>query len=405
MMIPALASPVPEQYEDHRPPIDPFISVIIPVRNEAAHIEKTLHQILHQHFDAKRFELMVIDGQSTDDTWAIVSNLQKAHDNLFLLTNPQRWSSAGRNVGVRAARGDIVVIIDGHCDLDNEDYLIHLAHAFERSGADCVGRPQPLDVPGANPFQQAIAIARSSRLGHHPDSFIYSDVESYVPPQSVAVAYRREVFDRVGLFDESFDACEDVEFNHRVAQAGFRCFFTPRVQVRYFPRENWRSLLRQMIRYGRGRMRLLLKHPDTATLGCMVPALLVGGLATGPIAWLSPWLLAPYLTGLTMYGLMVVGFSMALTWQAKNIRLFPWLPLVFVTVHVGAGLGLLQELFQGILKIGRGDHHIWSRVLLRPSSQPPQILAWRHRETSQVTEMLESSSKEPSADFPRSRAG
>jgi succinoglycan biosynthesis protein ExoA len=403
-MIPALASPVPKHYEDRRPSFDPFISVIVPVRNEAAHIEKTLYQVLHQHYDSKRFEVIVVDGQSTDDTWAIVNSLQKAHNNLFLQTNPQRWSSAGRNVGLRAVRGDIVVIIDGHCLLDNEDYLIHLAHAFERSGADCVGRPQPLNVPGANLFQQSVALARSSRLGHHPDSFIYSDVESYVPPQSVAVAYRREVFDRVGLFDESFDACEDVEFNHRVAQAGFRCFFTPRVQVRYFPRENWKSLLRQMVRYGRGRIRLLFKHPDTATLGCMVPALLVGGLAAGPIAWLSPWLLAPYLTGLTIYGIMVVGFSMALSWRAKNIRLFPWLPLVFVTVHVGAGLGLLQELIQGILKIGRGDSRNWSRVPPPSSSQPSQILAWRQRETFQVTEASESS-KEPSANFPRSRAG
>jgi succinoglycan biosynthesis protein ExoA len=404
-MIPALASPLLGEHEDRRPPIDPFISVIVPVRNEASHIEKTLHQILHQHYDSRRFEVIVIDGQSTDGTWAIVSNLQKAHDNLLVLTNPRRWSSAGRNVGVRAARGDIVVIIDGHCDLDNEDYLMHLAHAFERSGADCVGRPQPLDVPGANLLQRAIALARSSRLGHHPDSFIYSDVERYVPPQSVAVAYRREVFDRVGLFDESFDACEDVEFNHRVARAGLRCFFTPRVQVRYFPRENWSGLLRQMIRYGRGRMRLLLKHRDTASLGCMVPAFLVGGMALGPIALLSPWLLVAYTIGLAMYSLVVIGFSLSLTWRAKDLRLFPWLTLVFLTVHVGAGLGLLQELIQGVWKIGRENSRKGSRVFLRPSNQPSQILAWRHRQTSEVSETSEVSPMDQPRELPRSLAG
>src|SRR5207253_399201 len=100
-----------------------------------------------------------------------------------------------------------------HCELDNPHYLAELADAFTARGADCVGRPQPLEVAGAGRLQRAIAAARASRLGHHPDSHIWSDRAGFVPPQSVAVAYRREVFEVVGLFDERFDACEDVEFN------------------------------------------------------------------------------------------------------------------------------------------------------------------------------------------------
>jgi len=196
----------------------PFISVIVPVRNEADHIERSLLQILKQNYDPGQFEVIVVDGQSTDATWSIVNALQKDHANLHLLVNPLKWSSAGRNAAVRVARGEILVVIDGHCDLDEPDYLTHLAHAFERSGADCIGRPQPLEVPGSNLLQSAIALARSSRFGHHPDSFIYSDVERYVPPQSVAVAYRREIFDRVGLFDESFDAWFVMD------GVGFDCF-------------------------------------------------------------------------------------------------------------------------------------------------------------------------------------
>ena len=76
--------------------------------------------------------------------------------------------------------------------------VVSMAAAFERSGAACVGRPQPLDVTGAGPLQRAIAAARASRLGHHPASFIYAASEGFVPPQSVAVAYRRTVFDRLG---------------------------------------------------------------------------------------------------------------------------------------------------------------------------------------------------------------
>src|SRR5205823_12155287 len=118
--------------------------------------------------------------------------------------NPGRLSSAGRNQAVRVSRGAIVVLVDGHCEIDSRGYLRDLAHAFADSGADCVGRPQPLDVPGATVLQRAIAAARSSPLGHHPASYIYSSAERFVPPQSVAVAYRRAVFERVGLFDEGF---------------------------------------------------------------------------------------------------------------------------------------------------------------------------------------------------------
>src|SRR5947208_962494 len=82
-------------------------------------------------------------------------------------------------------------------------------------------------------LQTAIALARGSRLGHNPGSHIYSDQGGYVPPQSVAVAYQREVFVRVGFFDEAFDACEDVEFNHRLAQSGVRCYLAPELTVRY----------------------------------------------------------------------------------------------------------------------------------------------------------------------------
>jgi succinoglycan biosynthesis protein ExoA len=323
----------------------PFISVIVPVRNEEKFIAATLRQILAQDYDPRRFEVIVADGGSTDRTRAVVADLQKRYENLRLLFNPRRWSSAGRNVAVRAARGTLIVLVDGHCDLDNPNYLADLGSAFERSGADCVGRPQPLDVPGANRLQRAIAAARASRLGHHPDSHVYSSEEGFVPPQSVAVAYRRSVFERIGLFDEGFDACEDVEFNHRAAREGLTCFFTPRVRVRYHPRGTLAGLFRQMFRYGRGRVRLLRKHPETFTPGGFLPAAFLAGVALGPlIAWLVPALWLLYGGVLGLYGMTVLLFSVALSVKAREGGLLPMLPAAFLAIHCGAGAGILREL-------------------------------------------------------------
>jgi succinoglycan biosynthesis protein ExoA len=348
-VVPAPAQTIPWQPSQVREPSQrPFISVIVPVRNEEAYLGDTLRRLLGQHYDPSRFEVLVADGGSTDTTRAIVAAWQRDHPNLRLLENPRRWSSAGRNVAVRAARGDLIVLVDGHCELDSPTYLLDLADAFQRSGADCLGRPQPLDVTGASLLQRAIALARASRLGHHPDSHIYSDREGFVEPESVAIAYRRSVFERVGLFDETFDACEDVEFNHRLARAGLTCFFTPRLQVRYHPRGSLHGLFRQMNRYGRGRVRLLRKHPETFTLPGFLPAVFLGGLLAGPLlAAAFSWLGLLYLAGLTLYALVVLVFSISLALGRRDLGLLPLLPLVFFTIHAGAGAGLWCEALTG----------------------------------------------------------
>ncbi len=326
----------------------PFLSVIVPVRNEAAHITATLEQLFAQDYPVDRYEVLVADGESTDDTVALVEQLARSRPNLRLLRNPRRWSSAGRNVAARAARGEILVLVDGHCEISNRRYFADLVEAFHRSGADCVGRPQPLDVSGATILQRAIAAARSSRLGHHPASHIWSTQEGFVPPQSVAVAYRREVFDRIGWFDERFDACEDVEFNHRAAKANLTCWFTPRVLVRYHPRDSLPKLFRQLVRYGRGRVRLLRKHPETFSLAGFLPGLFVLGLLMGP--WLA-LLFAPlcglFVGALLLYVLLVVSFSLGLAWRHRQPCFMLLCPLVFLTVHLGAGWGLVWETVVG----------------------------------------------------------
>jgi succinoglycan biosynthesis protein ExoA len=321
------------------------ISVIMPVRNEARFIEQTLTQLVLQHYDPDRFEILVVDGQSTDGTPDLVQALAERHPNIRLFTNPRQWGSAARNIALRHACGDVVVIVDGHCEVNDPEYLQKLADAFERSGADCIGRPQPLDIAGASTLQRAIAAARASRLGHHPASFVYSSAETFVPAKSVAIAYRRAVFAKIGYFDETFDACEDVELNHRIDQAGLRCLFAPDVAVRYAPRATLGGLFRQLVRYGRGRVRLARKHPETISLGILPPPLLVAGLMAGlPLSFAAVWLAVIYVATVTLYAAVVLATSASLAWSLRHFRLVWCLPAVFLTLHVASGMGMLLEL-------------------------------------------------------------
>jgi succinoglycan biosynthesis protein ExoA len=136
-----------------------------------------------------------------------------------------------------------------------------------------------------------------------------------------------------------------VEFNHRAARAGLTCFFTPRVRVRYHPRGTLAGLFRQMFRYGRGRVRLLRKHPETFTPGGFLPAAFLAGVALGPlVAWLLPMLWLVYGGVLGFYGLTVLLFSMTLAAKNREVGLLPLLPAAFLAIHFGAGAGILREL-------------------------------------------------------------
>jgi succinoglycan biosynthesis protein ExoA len=239
----------------------------------------------------------------------------------------------------------VLLIVDGHCELENRSLLKNISAAFQRSGADCLGRPQPLEISEATPMQQAIALVRSSRLGHHPQSFIYANRECFAPAQSVAVAYRREVFEKVGYFDERFDACEDVELNHRIDKAGLKCFFTPSIRVRYYPRSSLRGLFHQLVRYGRGRVGLLHKHPESFALSSFLPALFLLGTLFGWIGgllWSPLWLV--YFGALGFYAGAILVESLLISLYQKQLRLLFRLPIIFLTVHLAAGWGVLADL-------------------------------------------------------------
>ena len=256
------------------------VSVVLPVLDEEKDIERLLAEVLEQEAPPGGFEVLVADGGSTDRTREIVRRLSAAHPNLRLVDNPRRLSSAGRNAGARAASGEYVLFLDGHCALPRRDYLVRLVEVFRSTQAPCLCRPQPLLDLADTPWAKAIAAARHSWLGHNPGSDIYRSTPAFTDPRSAGAAYARRTLVELGGYDERFDACEDVEFNHRVARAGGKSYLHPDLAVRYRPRHSLGGLWRQMHRYGRGRARLLARHPT------VVPWALVGatGIGLGVVA-------------------------------------------------------------------------------------------------------------------------
>jgi succinoglycan biosynthesis protein ExoA len=329
-----------------------YLSVVIPVRNEERFIADTLLSLINQEYPRNRFELLVVDGQSSDRTRDVVERIIRENHGvaISLLDNPGILSSSARNIGIRAARGKLISVIDGHVSIPDRFLFQNMERLKEANGALCLSRPAPLDVPGLNggkPYW--LAIARKSWLGHSTKSFIYSKYEGFVDPMSAGFAYDRSVFDKVGYFDESFDAAEDVEFHYRLKQAGILAYTAPELLIYSYPRESVAALFRQQIRYGEGRARLVKKHPEAFTKETLVPVGVFLVTITAPFALLLwPYVAVPA-SGLLVFFflyaaiLIVTGFAEAV----KRGRLFPafYVALAVWTTHYGLGMGFLRGYF------------------------------------------------------------
>jgi len=334
----------------------PAVSVVVPVRNEARHLGGLLDQILGQDYPPEQLEVIVADGGSEDGTAGIIAEYAARHpDRVRGVDNPGLRSSAGRNAGVAAARGEWIVFVDGHCTLPGRDWLRQqMAEAAGRQ-ARCLSRPQPLQAEKADSWQATIAHVRASRLGHGADSTIYdTHARGWVHPGSSGAAYQAAVFDQIGGYDESFDACEDVEFNERVAQAGMQAWQCPEAVVHYAARRSLDGLWRQMVRYGRGRVRLMRKHRQARSAAQWLPAawLLwlpvgVAGTALGS----GDWRLLNA-AGLALYAGALAAGAAGVGWRhgwRHGLRA----PAVYFTIHAGLGGGALREVFPQRAATGR----------------------------------------------------
>jgi glycosyltransferase involved in cell wall biosynthesis len=317
----------------------------MPVKNEIKALPKLLRALLDQDFES--FEIIVSDGGSTDGTREFVTDFARsARVPVSLVDNVKIRSGPGRNAGVRNANGEIIIFLDGHCSIPSPFLLRDTIAIFEETGADCLCRPQPLIAPIDSSTGKVIASVRASLLGHGRDSLIYNTTfAGFVDPASSGASYRREVFDKLGFYDEAFDACEDVEFNTRLRKSGMKAYTDPRLIVCYEPRTTIRALLRQMAYYGRGRVRLAMKHPDCFSLTQAVP---FGLLILLALTVLSLPFHSFIRTGLLMFaGLYLALVLIASAQLAKkySARYLWQAPLIYFAVHFGLGFGMLRELF------------------------------------------------------------
>jgi len=324
------------------------ISVVVAVKNEARYIKKCIDAVLEQDYPKERYEIIVVDGMSSDGTWKILKEQKKIHPSIKIFQNPKENAAAGRNIGIKNSKGDYIAFIDSDA-IAEKNWLKKIKEVFATTDAIGVGGPDVLP-PDSIPKSKAIGTIMSSPLasggGFNPSvQHIMSSHESYVehiPTCNLCV--KKDIFEKIGYFDEEFVKGQDLEFNTRLIMAGYKLFHSPKIKVFHYRKMHIHSFSRQIFKWAKAKAAIIKKH------GLQNPAYLfplfglIGLLALFFIALfldlLIPFAFLLFLGSLT-YIFAISSESLRLSVTKKNYILFPYGLLLFPLIHLSYTFGII----------------------------------------------------------------
>lgn len=313
-----------------------MLSVICPIYNEEKHIEACIQSVVAQDYPKDDLEVLFVDGMSGDRTREIVEKFCCAYPFIRLLDNPQRIVPTGLNIGIRAAKGDIILRLDAHAKYPI-DYFSVLVKRLQETDADNVGGLCRTLPAQDTPLCRAIAHAMSSPFGMGNSHFrIGTDKEMWVDTVPFG-CFRREIFDKIGLFDEELVRNQDDEFNGRIIQNGGKILLLPQVVIDYFARNSINKTAKMFYQYGLFKPLVNKKLQKPATLRQFFPPLFFAGILVGGLLSLFfPIIRWLYFGVLILYIMAGLFFGLKIQCRWPDIL---WMPAVFTTIHLSYGCG------------------------------------------------------------------
>lgn len=326
--------------------MQPGVSVVMPVLNEERDLPAAVDRVLSQDYPGE-LELILAIGPSRDRTHEIAEALAASDPRIRIVDNPARRTPAALNLGVAAARFDIVVRVDGHGEL-TDGYITRAVELLLQTGAANVGGV--MDAQGRTPFEEAVAVTYTTKLGLGGSAFHLAESPAGEVETVWLGVFRKQALIDVGGFDETMHRAQDWELNFRLRQQGHTIWFSPDLRVTYRPRSSLRALVKQMYETGKWRREVIRRYPETANVRYLAPPVAVAGIAVGTVAGLvgaltgSRGLRAGFAAPLGYLGLIVVGATVTSRTMSDAARLR--LPLVLAATHMAWGAGFLVGLRQ-----------------------------------------------------------
>lgn len=327
----------------------PFVSVIMPIRNEADFIERAIKSVLDNDYPADKIEILVVDGMSDEGTREIVEKLCRIDSRIRMLDNPRRIVPTAMNIALKTMQGDLFIRVDGHAEVAPDFVRESIRCLREHPDAWVVGGC--IETVADDYTGRAIAAAMRSPIGVGNSRFRLGDYEGWVDTAAFGT-HHKWVLDKIGYFDEELVRNQDDEFNLRIILAGGKIWIAKSIRSIYYSRGSLAKLWRQYFQYGFWRVRTLQKHKRPATIRQIMPLLFVFSiiaLALAGLFWQSFWWLLGIQLILYVIGLGYGSFDTA---RKTGWKYAPMAPVVFVILHFGYGLGGLWGIIRFIVLRG-----------------------------------------------------
>lgn len=325
-----------------------MLSVICPIYNEEKYIAKCIDSILAQDYPKDDLEVIFVDGMSSDRTREIVAEYSAKYPFIRLIDNPDRIVPPAMNIGIKASVGDIIVRLDAHAVFP-QNYFSELVKNLHKLDADNVGgvcRTLPIND---TPVCRSIAYVLSSSFGMGNSHFRIG-ADSIKEVDTVPFGcFKRDLFERIGYFDEELTRNQDDEFNGRIIKNGGKIFLLPDLVIDYFARDTVAKVYKMFYQYGLFKPLVNRKLGQPATIRQFFPLLFVLGLLLGPLTFLISsafiWL---YLGVLLVYLTLAAVFSSKESRSLKEVLIKIW---VYFVVHFAYGWGYINGIIKLIFKI------------------------------------------------------
>jgi glycosyltransferase involved in cell wall biosynthesis len=339
-----------------------FVSIIIPMRNEEKFVGKCIDSLLRQIKGCNNFEILCVDGMSTDKTCEVVRRYAEQDNRVHLIENPRKIMPAGMNLGIQQSQGDFIMCAGCHAEYAS-DYVDKCIEVFERTDADQVGG-YLVTIPGKDtPTGRAIAVATSSRFGvgsgpRVPGPEREADVSAFG-------GFRRDVFDRFGFYDERLVRNQDIELSKRIRRKGGKVVISPEIRVRYYNRSTLAGLRNQAFLNGLWNLYTIWLTGGGLNLRHFVPlgfVLSILVLSLVGLAWWPAWLVLAWELLVYFTVAVVSAFRLAGDARTSSILVF----LAFVQLHLAYGAGSLWGILIAPFKFG-----------LQRKRQPGKVLEYK----------------------------
>nr|WP_200801433.1 glycosyltransferase family 2 protein [Clostridium grantii] len=316
--------------------LDKTVSVVIPCKNEKNYIQKCLDSFINQSYHKELYEILVCDGMSTDGTREIVKEYTKKHNNIKLLDNIGITAPKAMNIGIKNSNSDIVVIFGAHAEA-HFDFIKNNVEKLMKDNVHCSGGP--IETVSDSNIGKAISLSTSSPFGVGNALFRYSKEEKFVDTVAFG-AYKREVFHKIGYFNEELTRAQDFEFNFRLTQNKLNILLSPDIKSKYYSRSSLKNLWNQYYQYGFWKPKIIKEYKKIASIRHIIPTLfvfynilsLIGSIFSGIFFY-------QWLAFMSLYFILdaIVSFKLS----KKEINLFPLCCIVFPILHVSYGVGFI----------------------------------------------------------------